>query len=156
MSNVETLYSFRIVLFLSANPSVHMRIWYVETAYIVIWRITFYMYLFSGVFFLFVFFVQNIMSIWLRSFIQFVHKMSSAIAKVVKSDCASEYNRCNKSWGALFGWYKVYCRMLNARGHVSLWFGYVWRSWCFNFVSVMSEVLFLFASIIFREFYFRD
>ena len=46
--------------------------------------------------------------------------------------------------------------MLNVREHLSSWFGYVWRSRCFHFVSVMSGVLFSCASIIFCEFYFHD
>ena len=47
-----------------------------------------------------------------------------------------------------------YYRMLNVREHLSLHFGYVCCSQCFNAASLMSGVLFSYASIRFREFYF--
>ena len=49
-----------------------------------------------------------------------------------------------------------YCRMLNIGEHLSWRIGYVWRSQFLNFASVTSGVLFLYASIIFGDFYFGE
>ena len=49
-----------------------------------------------------------------------------------------------------------YCRMLSVREHLSWQFGYVWRSRFLNLASVMSGILFSYASIVFGEFNFGE